>query len=137
MFLRQQNRDLQSKVTELADQLLTEQEAHKRSQTAMNQLKDGLKSEMDKYQSQQAAGEDVKVAFHCSPDCPVLIKIVRIEIDRAAPAVNISRAGERARGASGGKGCPPDHGIPVEHRTQGRRLCFAYASTLEDSLSHV
>ena len=58
---RQQNRDLQHNVTELTDQLSTEQEAHKRTTAAMTQLRDGLKNEMDKIQSQQAQGEDAKV----------------------------------------------------------------------------
>jgi hypothetical protein len=47
----------------LTDQLATEQEAHKRTQVAMNQLREGLKTEMDKIHTQQAAGEENKVGF--------------------------------------------------------------------------
>ena len=60
---RQQNREQQHKISEISDQLNNEQEAHKRTNAAMTQLRDGLKSEMDKIQSQQAQGEDAKVAF--------------------------------------------------------------------------
>lgn len=58
--IKLQTRDLQHKIMELTDQLTTEQEAHKRTQVAMNQLRDGLKTEMDKIHTQQAAGEENK-----------------------------------------------------------------------------
>ena len=63
---RQQNREQQHKISEISDQLNNEQEAHKRTNAAMTQLRDGLKSEMDKIQSQQAQGEDAKVKWALS-----------------------------------------------------------------------
>ena len=43
---------------------MSEQEAHKRSQAAMTQLRESLKSEMDKIQGQASAEEGAKVCVY-------------------------------------------------------------------------